>query len=118
MASEIQQITEWTPCRAVTEIDSRIRATDNFKYVPERVFVTLDEIKNIEHKNEAGKAEMYMVLNEYLEGYPWEKYNFGEWYTKDFYTKFEILQSVSGLVIDQVNDDLKLRRGRWNKFYK
>jgi hypothetical protein len=118
MASEIQQITEWTPCRAVNEIDSRIRATPQFKYIPERVWVTLDEIKHIEHKNDAGKVEMYAILNEYLEGYPWEKYNFGEWYTKDFYGKFEMLKSVSDLVIDQVNNDLKLRRGRWNKIYK
>jgi len=118
MASEFQQIVEWTPCRAVTEIDVWIRRTEHFTYIPERVWVTLDEIKRIEHKNEAGKVEMYAILNEYLAGYPWEKYNFGEWYTKDFYGKFEMLQSVSDLVIDQVNNDLKLRRGRWNKIYK
>ncbi len=116
MASEIQQITEWTPCRAVSEIDSRIRATHAFKYIPERVWVTLDEIKHIEHKNEAGKAGMYAILNEYLAGYPWEKYEFGVWYTKDFYEKFEMLKSVADLVVRQVNRDNKLRHGEWNRF--
>jgi len=118
MASEFQQIVEWTPCRAVTEIDTRIRHTAHFKYIPERVWVTLDEIKHIEHKNEAGKLGMYAILNEYLDGYPWEKHSFGDWYTEDFVQKFETLQSVSDLVIDQVEDDLKRRRSGFSRFYK
>ena len=116
MASDLQDIYDWCPEKAVMDIDSRIRSTKNFKYIPERVYVVLEEIRHLK-QGAAGKIEMYTMLNECFPGYSWEKSIFGMCYKKEFITKFKILVSVSDLIINQEREDRKLRRGSSHRKY-
>ena len=110
MASEFQDIYDWYPDRAVVGIDSRIRSTKNFKFIQERTYVVLEEIRNLK-QGTAGKIEMYKILMDCFPGYSWEKNVFGMWFKKDFCTKFDTLVSVSDLIIGQELEDRKRRKG-------